>query len=501
MSKLRVFVTAPLVSADVPACAKLGNLYGHSSYFPCVSCNYKGVVCGCKRRKSNAATPARWDNRNFRETAHPKHALISGDPKRTLNRGEHIAFVDTEVLLPHHVRSEAVHLFGLQRISETLQTETNQALIDRERKEGRSNGPSVLSLLGPSNFTFTTGFAIEAMHTVIKGAVLRLWKLTVSDKYKKLWFNVQYYDNGLKMVKYRLTNFKFPIGSPSANKFVNRRHSLKAEELYTIIRVCGHFLFNNIVPKSVVYVWALFSKLFTNLLHYHVSKTWMNVAWGLRFLVKETFSNYLKVFGPCNMPSNFHRILHCWLDFRNWGPMRTHWAFPYERVYGALSATSRMQNRSQVTMSIVNAIHLLYATTSESEGDTPGRRLEQAPCFVDVEASDVTVLLNAGYLCPPLKTNSVPIDSTFALSLSLRNTFFVLKQVTPLTARKVFDNSITFYTMPTALIQRNEIYGRQCVFSTTALLNSSNAIGAVIRYNLDAETTILIPSFGFVEFK
>ena len=466
-----------------------------------------------------------------------KHALLSGDPSRTLNKGEHIAFVDAELLLPHHERSEAVHLYGLQRITEILESENNQALIDRERKQARSNGPSVLSLLGPGHFKFTTGFCIEGMHTVIKGVVLRLWKLTVADKYKKLWFNVQYYDNGLKILRYRLSKFKFPIGSPSANKFVNRRHSLKAEELYTILRVCGPLVLNNIVPKSVVHVWSLFSKLFTNLLHYHVSKTWMNAPWGVRALVKESFEKYLGVFGACNMPSNFHRILHCWLDFRNWGPMRTHWAFPYERIYGALSATSRMQNRSQVTMSIVNSIHLLYATASEVRMDSPGRRLKDPPSFVDMQSLDLSVLLNAGYdwfktfdmvhsrrwhvnemlislsagcslqsdcffviagiLCLPVDAEDCLLSTTRAH----QDAFFVLRQMTPLTSRTVFNNSATFYTIPTENIQQNSIYGPQFIFSTSALLNNTNAICAVVRYTLDASTTILIPSFGLVEFK
>ena len=540
MSQIKVHVSAPIVSADVPACAKLGNLYGHSSYFPCVSCDYKGAVCGCKPRKNNAAAPARWNNRIRRGMVNSEHVLLSGDPLRTLNPGEHIAFVDTEALLPHHVRSEAVHVAGLRTISALLESETNQALIDRERKKARSNGPSVLTLLGPGHFTFTTGFAIEAMHTVIKGPLSRLWSLTVSDKYKKKWFNVQYYDNGLKILKHRLSKFKFPIGSPSASKFVNRRHSLKAEELYTILRVCGPIVFNNIVPKSVVQVWTLFTRLFTNLLHYHVSRTWMNASWGLRPLLKEAFEKYLAVFGPCSMPSNFHRILHCWLDFRNWGPLRSHWAFPYERLYGALSATSRMQNRSKVTMSIVNAIHLLYATGFDREVDSPGRILKVPPKFVDVEALEVSGLLNAGYvwvktfnlvhsrrwhvnellvslsagcsmsadcffviagiLCPSFNKSTFGIHDNLPETDWTGKTYFVLRQLTRLSTRRVFKDAAQFYTLPTVDIDNHISYGRQFVYCTTKLINSNNAICGVVRYTLDPHSTLLFPSFGLVEF-
>ena len=539
MSNMQLFVTAPLVSADVPACAKLGNLYGHSSYFPCVSCDYKGAVCGCKPVKRNKTIPARWDNRNFRPGTSSQHALLSGDPARKLNPGEHIAFIDSELLLPHHLRLEGVHLRGSQTITKLLDEEFNQAYIDRERKKARSNGPSVLSVLDPNHFRFTKGFGIEAMHTVIKGPILKLWSATVSDKYKKQWFNVNYYQDGLRTLKYRFSKFKFPVGSPSANKFVSRRNSLKAEELYTILRVCGPFVFNNIVPKSVVHVWALFTKLFTNLLHYHVNKQWMNASTGLRALVKLAFEKYHAVFGPCSMPSNFHRILHAWLDFYHWGPLRSHWAFPYERLYGALSASGRMQNRSQVTMSIVNTIHLVYATCTKSESNCPGRQLTAPPENVDLNDTDVMNLVRSGLvwvktlnmshsrrwhlndimvllsggssmhadcffvvtgiLSPP-KQSSTTTDERGQHANQLAQSFFVVRKFTSLIPRRFFEDSATFYTSPTALLDSNCTHGLQLVFPTNNLLSAETAICSVARYKLDPHNTVLIPTFGLVNF-
>ena len=540
MTNLVVFVSSPLVSADVPACAKLGNLYGHSSYFPCVSCEYRGVVCGCKPTKRNGSKPARWDNRSFRPGVDAQHVMLSGDPSRTLNPGEHISFIDSQLLLPHHLRKESDHLLGSKNITELLDKEYNQAYIDRARKKARSNGPSALTVLGPDQFRFTTGFGIEAMHTVIKGPILRLWSATVSDKFKKKWFNVNYYEDGLKTLKFRLTKFKFPIGFPSANKFVARRHSLKAEELYTVLRVCGPFVFNNILPKSVVHVWALFSKLFTNLLHYHINRQWMNSSTGLRLLVQSAFEKYLAVFGPCSMPSNFHRILHVWLDFYHWGPLRSHWAFPYERLYGALSAAGRMQNRSQVTMSIVNSIHLLYATESASESNSHGvgRLLNDTPKFVDMadgdvqnllrmgnswvktlnlehsrrwHLNDIVVILSAGCsmqadcffvlvgLLSPPRYRPGP-ECLFGSDLVPPESFFVLRKLTPLTPRRVFQDSATFYTIPTTALERNENLGAQVVFAMTSLLSDDTAICSAVRFTVDAHNTILIPSFGLVNF-
>ena len=536
MKHIRIHVSCPLVSADVPACAKLGNLYGHSSYFPCVSCEYQGVVCGCKPTKRNGKLPARWDNRAFRPGSTGQRLLLSGHAERTLNKGEHISFVDTQVLLPFHLRKESVHVQGAKIVTDALDRDTNQASIDRDRKRARSNGPSALSILDPQQFQFTTGFAIEGMHTILKGVVLRLWKATVADKYKKQWYNVNYYEGGLHTLKRRLAKFKFPIGSPTANKFVARRHSLKAEELYTVLRICGPIVFNNIVPKSVVQVWSLFSHLFTNLLHYHISKPWMNSESGLRHLVNEAFVKYHAVFGACHMPSNFHKTLHCWLDFYHWGPLRSHWAFPYERMYGALSATSRMQNRSQVTMSIVNNIHLIYVTSTDSEVDVAGRILQAPPNFVDVQDLDVVTFSNAGYvwvksfnlahsrrwhigeclvslsagaslnsdcffiivafLCPPRRNYS---------TLSVRkpenlDSFFVLRQLCPLKSRTIFEDSATFYSMKLDTFKSNDHMGKQVLFSTSSLLSSTNAISAVVQYIVDPHQVLFIPLFGIVDF-
>ena len=62
-SKIRVHATCALVAADIPACAKLGNLIGHGSFRACTACYYKGCVCGCKG--NNDDIPARWNNVDY----------------------------------------------------------------------------------------------------------------------------------------------------------------------------------------------------------------------------------------------------------------------------------------------------------------------------------------------------------------------------------------------------------------------------------------------------
>ena len=534
-----IYVSASLVSADTPACARLGNHVGHGAYQSCISCNYMACVCGCKpnAQKQQTEIPARWNNRDYRSGGSSRQ-LVAGI-ERPMNKGEHIVFLDTEVLLPHHLRDESEHRQGLAEITDALDRITNQAEIDRIRQRTRCNGPSALSLL--PNFSFTQGFSLEAMHAFIKGTFDRLWMLTVGDSFKTQWFNVQYYSKGLSLLKARLISFKFPTGMASANKYVSRRHSLKADELYTILRVCGHFVFNNIIPNSCVYVWALFCKLHTNLLHYHISKSWMNHPNGLRALVNETLTKYISVYGPCHMTSNFHKLLHCWIDFQNWGPLRSHWAFPYERLYGAIMTGSRHQNRSHVTASIVNQVHLLYLP-SDDKIYGPGKLQSSTPENVDLTDSSVSQLLTTDYvwahtfnlrhsrrwrvmdylvclkageslneLCffvivgilsprTGLQLPSTTLQQSLSQSLEPQH-YFVIRQMLHLRPRRHFKSACTYYTIKTEHLSSRAYIGNQSLLPVTELVHREQAACPVVQYSRDPHEVSFLPCFGLIDFK
>ena len=531
-----IYISSPLVSADVPACARLGNHVGHRAYFACIACDYKACVCGCKsdRKKGEQDLPARWDNRGYRPSM-PEHALITGT-ERTSKKGEHIVYVDADVLLPHHLRLEQIHRQGLAEITLALETESVQAEINRVCQRTRCNGPSVLTLLNPDHFSFINGFCVEAMHTVIKGTFYRLWLLSIGDRYAKEWYNVQYYEKGLRAVKHRLAKFHFPIGFPSATKIVARRHSLKAEQLYTIIRICGVVMFHSVLPKSCVRVWSLFCKLYTNLLHHHVSKSWMNRSiGGMRCLIREAFTMYLRIYGPCNMPSNFHKLLHCWIDFHNWGPLRSHWAFPYERLYGAMMTTSRMQNRSHVTQSIVNNVKYLYVDTTvhdEDDGEFRVPLVHTTPPHVLASDCEVQALLRAEYSWVKhfllvgsrrwhvmeyivlLKAGESLTSSCFYIVIGIlvpnatRNSrqtgdevYFVLRKVLHLVPQCFFDDAPPFYTLLRDDMEGEKYLGSQMVLSTSEVITTNQAVSAVATFSLNHQGITLIPTMGLIDFE
>ena len=355
-SMLRVHISCGPVSADVPACAKLGDHRGHSGFQPCISCNHTGCLCGCKS-KPDEAPVGRYDNVHYTQ-GRPK--LLSGTlrPKR---KGEHIVFVDHELVLSVQQRPDLVHRAGQLSIARFLERKDyTNAAYDRLRATTRSNGVSPMIILDPATFSFTEDMTIDAMHTVLKGVIQRLWRLCTHVDFKTFIWNIHHVKGNFDKLKERLISFKFPSGHTNPTSYADRANCLKAEELYVLVRVCGWLLFESLIGDDAVRVWYMFCRLYTNLLHTHVSRAWINHHNGLRLDISKAHASFESVFGCCHMPSNFHRILHSRLDFINWGPMRTHWTFPFERLYGALMLATKHCNRSSVTQSIVNAIPWLY---------------------------------------------------------------------------------------------------------------------------------------------
>ena len=376
---IQVHASCAIVCADVPACAKLGNHVGHSAYIPCISCDYIGCVCGCKNEPEQEL-PARWHN--FEHVVGQSVRKFDGCPRKS-KTGEHIVFLDTAVLLPHHLRKESTHRNGLKEVSKLLDTAKTQAEFDRAKTRTRVGGPSVLSILNENHFKFITGFTFESMHTIIKGTFARLWMCSTHKDKRKHPGNVNYYKCGLTTLRHRFSKFSFPIGVAGCNRFVQRRNCLKAEQLYVIIRVCGPFIFNNILPREYVQLWALWCKVYTNVLHFHVLRQWMYSNDGFKDQLSQALTQFQLLYGVCNLPSNFHRLLHLVLDFQAWGNLRSHWAFLLERVYGALMTRTRHQNRSLVTVSVVNSIPRMYLSErSDRDREEPGRTLSKTPPHV-----------------------------------------------------------------------------------------------------------------------
>ena len=114
------------------------------------------------------------------------------------------------------------------------------------------------------------------------------------------------------------------------------------------------------------------SQLYCGLLHTHVNSDWVRNQSRLADFVKMAFLQYQTVYSACHMPSNFHRVLHCRMDYNDWGPMRSHWAFPFERLYQSVMRAASHCNRKHVVKSVVNTLSNVNRLSTES--DAAGRR-------------------------------------------------------------------------------------------------------------------------------
>ena len=531
-SNIIVHLSMALVCADVPACAKLGNHVGHSSYEPCISCEYIGCLCGCKSIL-NEPSPAQWQNHNHR----PGQSVRKYDGQLRKGRtGEHIVFVDVDILMPHHLRSESKHRQGIALVTALLETCRTNAELVRAKKKTKCSGPSVLTLLHPNHFSFISGFALDSMHSVIKGTFARLWFLTMNKKWRGSPFSVISQKGGLISLQERFSKFKFPVGTSGATRFVTRCNSLKAEQLYVIIRICGPFIFNKILPRKYVVLWAIFCKLYTNIMHFHVNRMWMTSESGFIGQLRQALTLFQEYYGKCHLPSNFHRLLHCVLDFQQWGNLRSHWAFPMERVYGALMTHTQHQNRAQATVSVVNAIPRMYSCDNSESASVMGRILNKCPEFVMNMSAELRqiidnrvfvwvntfflknsrrwhtgewlAMVNAGesvstqsfYFVAGILA-SRPDENSEVLTSTRRNeseALFVLRKVTALKTRRFFAESSVFHYLSAADISTRAYLGEQVIRNPASVYQNEVALCAVVEYRLENEDVVLIPSCGNV---
>eukprot|EP00300_Choanocystis_sp_HF-7_P014016 c18539_g1_i1.p1 GENE.c18539_g1_i1~~c18539_g1_i1.p1 ORF type:complete len:559 (+),score=34.68 c18539_g1_i1:362-2038(+) len=190
-SELLVHGSCVFVAADTPACAKLGAHVGHSGYRACISCGYQGRLCGCKT-VDGEKPPAIWDNASYQPNQpNSLHVLLSG-VERKKRRGEHIAWTDFQLINDHQVVSDARHRTAQVLVARELYaTPFVKAKYDRLRTKWKVNGISALWLLHPKSFSFTRGFTIDGMHTLLKGIISTMLGLTINDDFKKHDFNIR----------------------------------------------------------------------------------------------------------------------------------------------------------------------------------------------------------------------------------------------------------------------------------------------------------------------
>ena len=313
------------VIADTPANAKIGDHTAHAGYFACIGCRYRGSLCGCKS-KTNEDLPAKFDNYYY---GGGPRALVSGSHRKK-RKGEHISWTDSDVILERHIRNDNEHrknqaVVMKKRLSQPFVA----AQYDRLRKSLLVNAISPLALI--VSFSFTRSFVIESMHVVLKGMLLTQLKCTLDVAYKDKPWCIHHSARAKKEFVLRLKCYRFPKGHNQPYRVHERFKRLKCAELLDFVRVCSGTIFQGLISDEAARCWFEMSLLYCALLHSHVNVKWVQSASGLAQLVKTAYQRYESVYSACRMPSNFHRFLHCRLDFFDWGPMRSHWAFPFER--------------------------------------------------------------------------------------------------------------------------------------------------------------------------
>jgi hypothetical protein len=291
------------------------------------------------------------------------------------------------------------------------------------------------------------------------------------------------------------------------------------------------------LPREYVQLWALWCKIYTNILHFHVLQQWMYSSEGFKKQLSQALTEFQLLYGVCNLPSNFHRLLHLVLDFQAWGNLRSHWAFPLERVYGALMTRTRHQNRCHVTVSVVNSIPRLYLSERlDLDREEPGRCLTTKPRHV-LACSRIRKMVQGGanwldslvlqtsrrwhmgeYVCVLYAGKSLTSQCFFVLAGILLNNmsdlssslerndencaryYFVLRKVQKITSSRFFPRSAIFYTVPVNHENSSDFLGEQEIMVPSQLIGDNVSLSPVVQYTLDDDRLVLIPTCGLICF-
>ena len=401
-SEILVHATVALCVCDSPAAAKLGAFVHHSSYMPCIRCCYKGQICGHLDPIDSEPTVTSWDNEAVRNPSRrdrcpPVKRL--GAQNRVRNKHEHIAFVDSWLLEENQLRKHSHVVDDQIKFIKLLFTPGHTKVsVTKLAKQLRVSGVSALSLL--RNFSLVDDFAIDALHTLLKGIALKLIDLTFNKKYKQHQFNIKFHKLSSTTFNNRLNRFQFPQRQDTPKRLHTSTGGLKAGQIWIFCKVQCLALLRGLVPTGVFCIWEKLSTLISGLLHTHVSKSWVlrSDHTGLGGLMRSFYTDYLDTFGPCHMPYNFHLMLHIRLDCINWSSLRSHSAFKFERINHELMIAPRSNAESKVTQSIVRAVTELALRFQKELGSPVSKRSswpvtlpkwEEIPCLALFDGATV----------------------------------------------------------------------------------------------------------------
>ena len=358
-SKTTVHVAVAQVVADRPAAAKIGEYKGHSSYFACHRCHYKGALCAhVQLPDDNNDDPIVYDNVNFNpETMSEDERILLSGEARTKRRGEHIVWLEPDLIprekLVHEDDLRTSQLKVHKRITNTpkswTKTDLNSWLSDQ-----RYNGMSPLVIL--DNFQLVHDVVLDGMHLFFKGVCYQLARLTLAPKeYNDKAWNIHSNSKSVRSVEKRMTRFDVPENFERLNDIAFKINGIHAAPMFNFLKIQALLTLESLVPGDVWEVWRLMVEVTCGILHTHVPKEWATNPDGFAASLKKLILSFQRVYGVCSMTPNWHLLLHLATDFESWSALRTHWAFGSERLNHELIADIRSISQAHVDASLASA--------------------------------------------------------------------------------------------------------------------------------------------------
>ena len=405
-AKIRVHIQVAQVVADRPAAAKIGEYKGHSAYFACHRCYYKGSLCGhVPLPDDESDEPIVYDNANFdpEVMSEDERVLVSGEARKK-RRGEHIVWLEPDLIPRHKLVNEddlrASQMKIHQRISNPPRSWTKSNLSDW-LSDQRSNGMSPLVLV--DNFELVHDVVLDGMHLFFKGVNLQLAKLTLAPKeYSDQRWNLHSDAKSVHEFETRIARFKVPRTYERHNDIAFKVNGIKAAPLFSFLKIQALLALEDLIPGDVWEVWRLMVDVTCGLHHTHVSREWMTNPGGLALSLKKLFVRFQQIYGVCAMSSNWHLLLHLATDFESWSSLRTHWAFGSERlnheIIADLSAMSQAHVDASIALASSKYASMAALTTSLTSSMEPTNFRRHAFNDSHDHTPEIEVYLQRGYV-------------------------------------------------------------------------------------------------------
>jgi hypothetical protein len=437
-TNLRVHVAVAQVVADRPAGAKIGEYKGHSSYFSCHRCYYKGAICAHAILSDDTSDePIVYDNVNFdpETMSEDDRVLLTGEARKK-RRGEHIVWLEAD-LIP---REKLVHEDDLRtsqikihkRITNPpkswTKTDLNNWLSDQ-----RHNGMSPLVLL--NHFGLVDDVVLDGMHLFFKGVCHQLARLTLGPKeYNKERWNMHSDSKNIHNFEDRLARFDVPEKFDRHNDIALKVNGIHAAALFNFLKVQALLALESLVPGDVWEVWRLMVEVTCGIHHTHVPKQWVTNPEGLAASLKKLILSFQKIYGVCSMTPNWHLLLHLATDYESWSALRTHWAFGSERLNHEIIADIRAISQAHVDASVASA-STKYASMTALERSLTTKHsttnfLKHTFNPSQVHSPEIEFFLDRGY--QTLKTGLIRAQGGKILKCSMRDIVWLCDPRSPL---------------------------------------------------------------------